>query len=85
MAQKSSINNPTVRIICENRTRLGLRFSPVYPPIFICVFAVALFFVTILLFTKKPSKPGDQAQPVGYKRQDDERQKGDQARCRVVG
>src|ERR1700736_3894292 len=64
---------------------LGLRFSPVYPPIFICVFALALFFVTILLFTKKPSKPGDQAQPVGYKRQDDERQEGDQAKCRVVG
>jgi hypothetical protein len=64
---------------------LGLRFSPVYPPIFICVFAGALFFVTILLITTEPRKPGDQAQPVGYKRQDDERQKGDQASCRVVG
>ena len=37
---------------------LGLRFSPVYPPIFICVFAVALFFVTILFATNKPRKPG---------------------------
>jgi hypothetical protein len=64
---------------------LGLRFSLVYPPIFICVFAVALFFVAILLNTNKPRKPGDQAQSVGYKRQDDERQKGDQASCRVVG
>ena len=64
---------------------LGLCFSPVYPPIFICVFAVALFFVTILLITNKPRKPGDQAQPVDYKRQDDERQKGDRANCRVVG
>jgi hypothetical protein len=27
---------------------LGLRVSLVYPSIFICVFAVALFFVTIL-------------------------------------
>jgi hypothetical protein len=64
---------------------LGLRFSPVYPPIFICVFAVALFFVTILVITNKPRKPGDQAKPVGCKREDDERQKGDQASCRVVG
>jgi hypothetical protein len=63
---------------------LGLRFSLVYPPILICVFAVALFFVAILLITNKPRTPGDQAQP-GYKRQDDERQKGHQARCRVVG
>jgi len=64
---------------------LGLRVSPVYPPIFICVFAVALFFVTILLITNKPPKPGDQAYPVGYKRQVYERHKGDQASCRVVG
>jgi hypothetical protein len=64
---------------------LGLRFSLVYPPILICVFAVALFFVAILVVTNKPRTPGDQAQPVGYKRQDDERQKGDQASCRVVG
>ena len=64
---------------------LGLRFSPVSPPIFICVFAVALFLVTILPITNKPRKPGDQAQPVGYKHQDDERQKGDQASRRVVG
>jgi len=56
-----------------------------YPPIIICVFAVTIFFVTILFITNKPRKPGDQAQPVGYKRQDDERQKGDQASCRVVG
>jgi hypothetical protein len=49
---------------------------------FICVFAVALFFVTILFMTNKLRKPGDRAQPVGYKRQDDERQKGDQASCR---
>jgi hypothetical protein len=73
------------KIICENRSTLGGRFSPVYPPIFICVFAVALFFVTILLITNKPRKPGDQAQRVGYKRQDDERQIGDQASCRVAG
>jgi len=70
MAQESSIK---AKIICENRSMLGPRFSPVHPPIFICVFAVALFFVTILLITNKPHKPGDQAQPVGYKRQDDER------------
>jgi hypothetical protein len=77
--------NPVAKIICENRSMLGLRVSPVYPPIFICVFAVALFFVTILLITNKPPKPGDPAYPVGYKRQDDERHKGDQASCRVVG
>src|SRR4029077_18004016 len=81
MAQKSSINNPASKIICESRSTLGVRFSPVYPPIFICVFAVALFFVTILLITNKPRKPGDRAQRVGYKRQDAERQIGDQASC----
>jgi hypothetical protein len=48
---------------------LGLRFLPVCPPIFIGVFAVALFFVTILFITNKPRKPGDQVKPVGYKRQ----------------
>ena len=64
---------------------LGLRVSPVYPPIFIRVFAVALFFVTIFLITNKPPKPGDQAYPVGYKHQVYERHKGDQASCRVVG
>jgi hypothetical protein len=85
MAQKSSINNPASKIICDSRSTLGVRFSPVYPPIFICVFAIALFFVTILLITNKPRKPGDQAQRVGYKRQDDERQIGDQASCRVAG
>jgi hypothetical protein len=64
---------------------LALRFSPVYLPIFcLCVFAVALFFVAILVMTTEPRKPGDQAEPVGYKRQDDERQKGDQTSCRVV-
>jgi hypothetical protein len=64
---------------------LGLRFSPVYPPIFFCVFAVAPFFVTTLLRTTEPRQPTDEAQPVGYKRQDAERQKGDQTTCRVVG
>jgi hypothetical protein len=77
--------NPVAKIICENRSMLGLRFSPVYPPIFICVFHVGLFFVTILLITNKPPKPADQVHPVGYKHQDDERHKGDQASCRVVG
>jgi hypothetical protein len=76
----------TCKIICENRSILRLHVSPVYPPIFFffCVFAVALFFVTILVMTTEPRKPGDQAQPVGYKGQDDERRKGDQTSCRVV-
>jgi hypothetical protein len=77
--QSRSQNHLRERVYAE------VRFSPVYAPILICVFAVALFFVTILFITNTPRKPGDQAQPLGYKRKDDERQKGDQASCRVVG
>jgi hypothetical protein len=67
------------------KTLDNVSLSPVYFPIFFCIFAVALFFATIFLMTTETRKPGDQTLPVGYKRQDDERQKCDQTSYRVMG
>jgi hypothetical protein len=56
----------------------------VYPPIFSSGFAVPLIFAAISLMTIQPCKPGDQAEPVGYRRQSDKRQKDDQETCPMV-
>jgi len=73
-------------------------FSLVCPPIFYCGFAVALvfaavfftmiflatiFLATTFIATTHPRKPRNQAQPVGYKSESDERRKSDQTSCRI--
>ena len=86
MVQKLSIKNPAAKIICENGSMLG--------PISWLAWLVRNeedrhkekrdSEDTDEYWEDTPVKSGA-PQPVVYKRQDDERQKGDQASCRVVG